>query len=164
MHKHRPLEKPVMIISTDGYILSVLGPYLADKKNNDTSITDHILKTNVEEMRDWLQPGDVFVVDSGFRDSVELLNNLGFKTEIPHFFKKAEKQHSTEIKSETSGDKNSLVMESANGRIKIWKVLENVVPNSCIPYSGDYVRIIRALCNAFKLRLIKDTLKNQELA
>ncbi|XP_061186275.1 uncharacterized protein LOC133194309 [Saccostrea echinata] len=35
MHKHRPLLKPMMIVSTTGYIVSVFGPYLADPRNND---------------------------------------------------------------------------------------------------------------------------------
>lgn len=30
MHKHGPLIKPMMVVSTTGYIISVLGPYLAD--------------------------------------------------------------------------------------------------------------------------------------
>ena len=32
MHKGRPLVKPMMLVATDGYILSVLGPFLADEK------------------------------------------------------------------------------------------------------------------------------------
>lgn len=33
LYKHRPLVKPMVIVGTDGYILSILGPYYA--KNND---------------------------------------------------------------------------------------------------------------------------------
>jgi len=45
MHKHRPLVKPsvkpmilVSISISTGYILEVLGPYYADRKNNDDNI------------------------------------------------------------------------------------------------------------------------------
>jgi len=35
IHKRRPLGKPMMLLATTGYIVSVLGPYLLDGKNND---------------------------------------------------------------------------------------------------------------------------------
>ena len=37
-----------------------------------------------------------------------------------------------------------------NGRIKTWKYLDKTLPNTQIPYIGDYVRIISALCNKFR--------------
>jgi hypothetical protein len=45
------LKKVVMVVGTDVYILSVLGPYLADGKNNDASILKDMLETNIEELR-----------------------------------------------------------------------------------------------------------------
>uniref|UniRef100_K1RAW0 DDE Tnp4 domain-containing protein n=1 Tax=Magallana gigas TaxID=29159 RepID=K1RAW0_MAGGI len=51
MHKHRPLVKPMMVVTTTGYIVSVLGPYLADSKNNDASILRHMIYHNAEELR-----------------------------------------------------------------------------------------------------------------
>ena len=35
VHKGRPLLKPMMLVATDGYILTILGPYLANGKNSD---------------------------------------------------------------------------------------------------------------------------------
>ena len=58
-------------LGTDGYILSVLGLYLSNGKNNDASIYKHMIKGNAEEMLTWLQEGDSFVVDRGFRDSID---------------------------------------------------------------------------------------------
>ncbi|CAC5404613.1 unnamed protein product [Mytilus coruscus] len=54
-HKGRPLVKPMIVCTTTGYYVSVLGPYLADYRNNDASILTHMLKTNVEEIRDWIR-------------------------------------------------------------------------------------------------------------
>lgn len=54
MHKRRPLLKPMMIVSTTGYIVSVLGPYLADPKNNDSSILNHSILSNTEEIQRWI--------------------------------------------------------------------------------------------------------------
>ena len=100
MHKGRPLVKPMVIVSTTGYYISVLGPYYADSKNNDASILNHIINNNVEEIKSWVKPSDIFVVDRGFRDSLQLLKDLGIQTEIPVFMKKGEKQM-------TSGEANT---------------------------------------------------------
>ena len=93
MHKGRPLVKPMVIVSTSGYYISVLGPYLA--RNNDASILNYILKTNKEDVLNWIQENDVFIVDRGFRDSMAYLEELGMKAVMPSFMTKGEKQLST---------------------------------------------------------------------
>jgi hypothetical protein len=60
MHKKRPLVKPMMIVSSTGYYVSVLGPYLSNNKNNDANIIMHALSNNVESMKSWLNEDDVF--------------------------------------------------------------------------------------------------------
>jgi hypothetical protein len=47
------------------------------EKNNDANILIHGLKTNAEDMSNWLREGNIVVVDRGFGDSVEFLNDLG---------------------------------------------------------------------------------------
>lgn len=150
MHKHRPLVKPMVFVSTSGYFVSVMGPYLADGKNNDASIMKHIIAHDLEAITDWLEEDDVFVVDRGFRDSIDILNEIGVHTEMPSFLKKGQKQLTVE-ESNTSRlvTKIRWVVESANGRIKNWKYMDKVVPNSQIPYIGDYVKIICAICNKY---------------
>ncbi|CAF1498316.1 unnamed protein product [Didymodactylos carnosus] len=68
LHKGRPLIKPMMVVASDGYIISAIGPYLADYQNNDASMTKHIMMNNREGVTDWLKPNDVLIVDRGFRD------------------------------------------------------------------------------------------------
>ena len=53
LHKHRPLVKLMLVVTTTGYIVSMLGPYLADSKNSDANILKYIIKTNAERMKDW---------------------------------------------------------------------------------------------------------------
>lgn len=43
MHKGRPLVKPMVRCTTSGYFLSILGPYLADSKNNDAAILNYAI-------------------------------------------------------------------------------------------------------------------------
>ncbi|XP_071579592.1 uncharacterized protein [Temnothorax nylanderi] len=42
------------------------------------------------------------------------------------------------------------VVEAVNGLLKTWKMLAQVIPNSQIPYIDDFVRIVAALCNAYR--------------
>ncbi|XP_062620784.1 uncharacterized protein LOC134282405, partial [Saccostrea cucullata] len=95
IYKHRPLVKPMMVVTTTGYIISVLGPYLADAKNNDASILRHMILHNTEEMKSWLKEDDVFVVDRGFRDVGDVLGDLGIQMEMPSFMQSGEKQLTT---------------------------------------------------------------------
>ena len=84
-HEGRPLIKPMMLVSTDGYIISAIGPYLANARNNDASITKHSIMNNREGIIDWLEFNDVLIIDRGFRDSLPLLNHLGYETYMPAF-------------------------------------------------------------------------------
>ena len=50
-----------------GYIVSCMGPFLADDKNSDAEITKHILYKNKENIVQWLERGNILVIDRGFR-------------------------------------------------------------------------------------------------
>uniref|UniRef100_K1QXM2 Uncharacterized protein n=1 Tax=Magallana gigas TaxID=29159 RepID=K1QXM2_MAGGI len=93
-HKGRQLVKPMVIVSTSGYFLSVLGPYFA--KDNDASILTHMMRSNLEDIRNWVEEDDVFIVDRGFRDSLTYLEELGIQVKMPSFIEKGEKQLSTD--------------------------------------------------------------------
>ena len=100
-----------------------------------------------QEIKKWTREGDVFVVDRGFRDSVDFLNELGIPIEMPAFLDKGQKQLTTE-QSNTSRlvTKIRWVVQSANGRLKSWKYFDKVLPNSQIPFIGDYIQIICSIC------------------
>lgn len=150
LHKHRPLIKPMVFVSTTGYFVSVMGPYLSDGKNNDANILKHIFATDAEEIKSWVEEGDVFVVDRGFRDSIDILRELGVKTEMPAFLDKKQKQLSVQ-QSNTSRlvTKIRWVVESANARIKSWKYFEKILPNSQLPYVGEFLQIVCGICNRY---------------
>lgn len=44
-------------------------------------------------------------------------------------------------------------MESVNSRVKTWKYLGQVLPNSQIPVIGDVVKIVCAICNKYRAPL-----------
>ncbi|XP_052788536.1 uncharacterized protein LOC128223293 [Mya arenaria] len=128
---------------------------ISDLAKNDASILNHIVNENVEEFRHWIQEDDIAVVDRGFRDAVQLLKDLGVKTEMPSFLGPKEKQFQTNSANHSRlVTKIRWVVESANGRLKNWKYLDRVIPNSQIPYAGDYTRIVAAICNKYRSPLI----------
>ena len=53
----------MMLAATDGYILTALGSYPAGGKNSDAKITEHTLKNNSEDIRNWFKERDVLIVD-----------------------------------------------------------------------------------------------------
>lgn len=95
IHKGRPLVKPMVVVSTDGYFLTVVGPYLADSRNNDASILNHMLKSNIEDIKNWFEDDDIFIVDRGFRDALGVLGEFGIKAYMPHLLAKGERQMPT---------------------------------------------------------------------
>ena len=96
VHKGRNLIKPMVIVTTTGYFVTIVGPYLADGKNSDASILKHIMQSNVEDVVNFIQKDDIFVVDRGFRDSLNLLEEMGIKAEMPVFMTKGLRQLNTE--------------------------------------------------------------------
>ncbi|CAG2184344.1 IQSEC [Mytilus edulis] len=151
LHKNRPLVKPMVIVGTDGYILSVLGPYFANGKNNDAAITKHMISVNAEGMNEWLETSDVCVVDRGFRDVVDFLKEQGYNVEMPVYLKKGSKQHPVEeANASRLVTKVRWVVESVNARVKQWRFFDKVVSNHFIPIIGDLLRIVCAVCNKFR--------------
>ena len=165
MHKGRPLLKPLLVVTTTGYIVSCLGPYFADYKNNDAAITKHINYHNKENITQWLQKGDILVIDRGFRDALDYLHKNNYQTFMPAFPDKYSKQFSTRTANETRiVTKIRWIIESANGQIEQWRIFDKILPNSLHKTVGDLVGIVCGLQNAYGDSLIKSTLTDKKLA
>lgn len=95
MHKHRPLIKPMVVVTMTWYILSVVGPFFADGINNDAAIMRNMINTNADGINEWLKEGNIFILDRGFRVVLELLEDGGFHTEYPAFLTKISEHFST---------------------------------------------------------------------
>lgn len=159
-HKNRSLVKPMMVVGTDGYILSAIGPYFADYYNSDAKIVKNMFENNTENMKEWLQESDVLIVDRGFRDAVDYLEENGFRMEMPSYLERGSKQHDTEDANHSRLiTKVRWVVESANGPMKQWKLLDHVVPNNLVPRIGDFTRIVCALYNKF-IRYLQAWIRN----
>ena len=164
-HKGRSLVKPMLVVTTIGYIVLCLGPYFADYQNNEAEITKYIVYSNEENINQRLEKSDIIVIDRGFRDALDYLQKYEYRKFMPAFLDRSSKQFPTRIGNETRiVTKIRWIIESANGRIKQWRIFDKVLPNSLLKSVGDLVAIVCALQNAYGAPFIKSTLKDKMLA
>ncbi len=69
-----------------GHIVECYGPYVA--RNNDSDIIKHVIEEDEEGLRAWTKPGDIQVVDRGYRDATDAYATLGIKAPYPAFIPK----------------------------------------------------------------------------
>lgn len=82
--KRRHLFKIMKIVSVDGAVIDLFGPFPATI--NDAEIIKKIFEqTSIGKI---FSAGDVVLVDRGFRDSVKYLENKNFVVKIPEFITK----------------------------------------------------------------------------
>ncbi|CAM4906565.1 unnamed protein product [Rotaria socialis] len=144
-HKHRHLIKPMIITTRSGYILSVLGPFFGDYKNNDANIITHCLLTNEDDMLNWLQDDDIIILDRGFRDAAPTMRTLGFHVQMPRFLN-GKKQFTTEEANQSRlVTANRWVVESGTYQIRMAKsyILEHITTSIL---NDDDLEFIVELC------------------
>lgn len=93
LHKYRNLMKPFLMVCSDGYIIEVLGPYPATTSDANIMLNEFNHESNA--LRRYFQPGDVFILDRGFRDSVPLLQECHYSVHFPASLQQGETQLST---------------------------------------------------------------------
>lgn len=98
LHKFDNLVKPFMIVSCDGHIIDVIGPFAATQ--TDADIMTHLFQAEDSAYLELFQPDDVFILDRGFRDAILLLERFGFQIHKPESLVKHNCQHSRQIKLE----------------------------------------------------------------
>lgn len=86
MHKGRPLTNPMMITSTDGNIVSVMGPCFAVGKNSDAYILNNMFKS-AEGVVDWLNENDkyLFLIVGFAMHAVETITDFGLCMRCQNF-------------------------------------------------------------------------------
>ena len=82
----------MVVTGTDGYILSVFGPFLTDTTNNNASTIKSYLVENKEDILNWLHDDDVLILDRGFRDATNSMKMLDLHPAMPDFLVGRQKQ------------------------------------------------------------------------
>lgn len=80
-HKKRNYLKIMMGVATDGKIILASGPFKAT--DNDAEITKTIFNRSPSPAIKNYQPGDIMIVDRGFRDCADDLRSHGFIGKMP---------------------------------------------------------------------------------
>ncbi|CAF2876294.1 unnamed protein product [Rotaria sp. Silwood2] len=164
MHKHRNLVKPMILTTTDGYILCALGPFFSDYKNNDASILKHSLYKNEQDIINWLHKDNVLIVDRGFRDVIPTIKHFGYEAVMPSSLNRREQLSTEEANYTRLITKVRWIIESVNGQIKQWKYFSQTIQNSSLRFISNYLDITCALINAFRPRPVSDIHAGSELA
>lgn len=57
----------------------------SDSPNNDAAMLQNKLENSMG-LREWLNDGDIVIVDRGYRDVLPFLDNLGIEYKMPALF------------------------------------------------------------------------------
>lgn len=149
----RNLVKFMLCVTTNGLIVAAYGPFDATK--NDAKILDEILHDG-ESIFSILRPGDVIVVDRGFRDSINDLKRRGFIIKTPKGTR-ANQLSRRDANESRFATKTRFVVEVRNTHIKNkWKHLSGTKNYQSIPHLKKDFQICAAFVNAFCRSIISD--------
>lgn len=150
-HKFLNLLKVYMVVCSDGYIIDVTGPHGA--KKSDASITLDILNNEEHPFHVFFNPGDIFILDRGFRDAIDDLQAFGYEAHMPASVSVGQTQLSTaEANASRILTMVRWVVEVVNGRIKRDFKLFQAMPHMFADF-----RIAAALTNAFHVPITDST-------
>lgn len=155
IHKGRHLVKPVLLVASDGYILDIHGPYFANARNNDANILRDQFERDVNNINQWFQDGDIFIVDRGYRDAVQFLENRRYNVKMPPYLEPNQRQLTTEMANTARLiTMQRWVVESRNGHIKsIYKLLDGIIPRAHVLHLKEFYLIAGALLNKYRISL-----------
>jgi len=155
----------MMVIAPDGYILEVEGMYPGT--NNDASIATHFLiDPNPNGFNSFFNPDDVIMVDRGFRDCCDLIEEMGMKIGQPRFLGGATQFSTADANASRLITKLRWPVESVNGKIKRFKLFRNVITNHHLIDGriDSYFRIACSILNAFFVPCKKDSSDSESIA
>ncbi|XP_060810061.1 uncharacterized protein LOC132904163 [Amyelois transitella] len=118
LHKYDNLVKPFMIVSCDGHIIDVLGPFAATQ--TDAEIMKHLFEEEDSPYRQLFHAGDVFILDRGFRDSISLLESLGYNIVKPESLGHGQRQLSTLQANKSRKVTLCRTIPSETGTVLLW--------------------------------------------
>lgn len=159
--KNVHLCKPFTICTTNGYVVEMLGPFYANQ--NDADITK-IAFRNPNGLKSILKKGDILIVDRGFRDAVQFLEEQGFRVVMPAL--KGQRLQLTTEESNYSRQVTKVrwVVEAVHGVLsQKFRLLHHKLDNKLLKNVSSYCRIACFLNNNFGKRLNSDIGMSDEI-
>lgn len=146
LHKFRNLVKPFLIVCTDGYIVDVTGPYTAT--TSDASIMRDLMQED-SPIHGFLRVNDVFILDRGFRDSIDKIEECGYNPHMPPTRVRGEQLTTLDANKSRLITMIRWVVETINGRFKKdFKIFRHVYFNVAMRNMMVDFKITAAIINA----------------
>ena len=146
----------------DVYILDIHGPYFADERNNDASILINQFGKDIDNINEWFQDGDTFLVDRGYRYALQFLENQRYNVQMPPVINGNQHQLTTEMAIRARMvTMYRWVVEARNGHVKtIYSFLNGLIPRAYILHLKYFHLIAGCLMNKYRLplRMLDETL------
>lgn len=162
-HQRKIYSGQMKLIAVDGTIIDIFGPFPANK--NDAEIISIVF--NTFPIENIFRPGDVVLLDRGFRDAVKFLKDKNLDVRIPEFIAKGTNGQLTTLQDNKSRivTKMRYAIEVANGRMKNkWQLFNKIIPSILTKHLMADYKIGAALMNAFAKPIICDKNDYQTIA
>ena len=154
------LAKPFMVVSPNGFILDVFGPFSA--RPNDASIMKKLLDD--ERFCSFFVEKDIFVLDRGFRDCVQNLRQKSFEVFTPAFSYGRQTLTTAQANHSRLVTKVRYVVEVVNGHLKTkYSFLSNCLRNNLLDQAHRIYRIVASINNKFGSRIYSDQGREAEV-
>ena len=92
----------------------------------------------------------MIVVDRGFRDCVNAMEDLGLNVVFSPFLNGQRQFTASAANQSRFVSKVRWVVEAANAQIKQFKFLATIVPNSSSPHLAQYLSIVCSIINRYR--------------
>lgn len=161
-HKKRNYIKPMMIVSTDGTIIGVVGPFKAT--DNDAKIATSILSSG-HPLLDTFETGDVVILDRGFRDCVHEFQSRGYIVKTPACQPLGKQLTTLEANNSRLVTKVRYDVERINGMVKAtFKIFGQVWVSLSIPHLMADLQIVAGSLNKYYIKPNEDKNKSEDIA
>ncbi|KMQ87194.1 protein disulfide-isomerase a6-like protein [Lasius niger] len=161
VQKGVPLCKPFTICTTNGFIIDVAGPFYANQ--NDATILK-IVMSQEDGLSSLMKEGDIFVLDRGFRDIKNELENRRYRVLIPAFKGKRKQLTTKESNDSRFVTKVRWPVEAVHGVLgKKYRLLHNQLDNKLLPKTMLLCKVACFLNNTFGKRFNSDHTMVQEV-
>lgn len=104
------------------------------------------------------------VVDGGFRDAFNTIEEFGFDVASPPFLNGRRQFSTSEANESKCVTKVRWIVEAVNARLKQFKFFANTVQNSSIPSLEDYLSIACAIVNRYRGPIKTPSLNDVEIS
>lgn len=146
----------MFVVCPNGYVYAADGLYLANGKNNDASILKAMFSKN-NNIGSIVENGDIFILDRGFRDVVEICKSKNIEVFMPELLYKKQKFNDRQANSSRIVTILRWVVEAVNGRLKnVFNYFDLVIPMKSLKSTNDLLLIALGIINKFSKPLFTE--------